>query len=802
MIDKLASLLGQYSAKAKFALWVGLISLIVLIGTSLWQSGAKIQSDILAMLPNIQEDPLTEVALSRVEEQLANSLYLGLIANSQEQAVDAAKEVITALKTDGKDIFVDVKSADIAQAESLNNYYFPHRFQLLTEQQANRLEVGELAQMIDHAQQQLYNAFSYATSSLIAKDPLLLYPQNLQALAPKQVLEVQQGILIAKLSSQSPNQGSHTKFVAIVMAKGVGSAFNPQVQSQQMAVLYQAFDQLKQLDEEIEVLKAGALFHAVAATQSAKSEVTSLGLASLIGVSLLVWLAFRSFMPLAIALVTISSSMLVAVVMTLAIFSELHLLTLVFGTSLIGIAIDYSFHFYCERLNRPNASASLVIQGIFPAISLALITSVLAYSSIGLAPFPGMQQVAVFCAFGLLSAYLTLILAYPLLASGKLPQGEMQLSLADRYLQNISMLMSKVSAKGWALLLSICLLVSSLGIVKLTADDDIRNLQQSPQEVTEQESTLRQLLSGGTDNQFLLVRGQSEQALLQHLEALQPRLNTAVNNALIGNAFSLSTYLPSQQKQAANYLLQSQIYQDNLDIVIARLGLDESLAPALKQAYLEADGQYIDAKSFLDSKAGQLFKPLWIAPSDTQTQYGAIVLLGGITDIGALKQFFSDLNYVQLVDKVGDISLVMGKYRQLTLILLALAMAAAAAIFSTRFNIKLAASVIAVPALSAIFTLALLGFTGASLTLFHALALILVFGIGVDYSLFFAESKQQSRGVMMAVFMSATSTMLAFGLLAFSSTPAIHFFGLTLLIGICFTFMLSPLIQTFTRIFK
>ena len=690
----------------------------------------------------------------------------------------------------------------MTQAESLNDYYFSHRFQLLTQQQADSLKNGELEQMIDQAEQQLYNAFSYATSTLIAKDPLLLYPQNLQALAPKQALEVQQGILIAKLAAQVPTQDSSPKFVAIVMVKGLGSAFNPKVQEQQVAVLKQAFDKLMLEDNEIEILKAGALFHAVAATISAKSEVTSLGLASLIGVSLLVWLAFRSFMPLAIALLTISSSMLVAIVMTLLIFSELHLLTLVFGTSLIGIAIDYSFHFYCERLNKPKATANQVIQGIFPAISLALITSVLAYSAIGLAPFPGMQQVAIFCASGLVSAYITIILAYPLLASGKLPNGDQRLKFADSYLQKINDLLSHLNAKGWSLLLITSLLISGLGITMLTADDDIRNLQQSPPEILEQESTLRKLLSGGTDNQFLLVRGDSEQALLQNLQALAPRLNSAVEKMLIGNAFSLNNYLPSHKQQADNYRLQGHIYRENLDTIITQLGLNDSLAPALQQAYQSADGQYIDASSFLNSKAGQVFAPLWIEPSKTQTQYGAIVLLGGITDIDQLKRHFADLSYVQLIDKVGEISLVMGKYRQLTLILLALAMVVAAIIFSTRFNIKLACCVIAVPALSAIFTLAILGFSGSSLTLFHALALILVFGIGVDYSLFFAESKQQSRGVMMAVFMSATSTILAFGLLAFSSTPAIHYFGLTLLIGISFTFMLSPFIQTFTRIFK
>lgn len=798
MIDKLASLLAQCSVHIKFALWVGFISFTVITGLSLWQNGAKVQSDILAMLPNIQEDPLTEVALSRVEAQLANALYLGVVAQSQRQAVSAAHDLISELNRPEQHAFIDIKSADMTQAEAFNKFYFSHRFQLLTQQQTQALERGELPGMIDQAKHQLYNAFSYATSGLIANDPLLLYPANLQALAPKQSLDVQQGILVATLTDQN----SPPKFVAIVMAKGIGSAFNPNVQEQQLSVLNQALTQLTHQHEQIEILKAGALFHAAAATQSAKKEVTSLGLASLIGVSLLVWLAFRSLMPLAIALLTISSSMLVAVVMTLVIFSELHLLTLVFGTSLIGIAIDYSFHFYCERLNQPKSTANTVIQGIFPAITLALITSVLAYSAIGLAPFPGMQQVAVFCASGLTAAYITLILAYPLLASGTLPNGDKQLNLADTYLTTINKRLANLKEKNWGVLLLAGLLVSLLGLSQLTSDDDIRNLQQSPIDVVQQESTLRTLLSGGTDNQFLLVRGDTEQALLQHLEALQPRLNSAVEHRLMGNAFSLSNYLPSQATQANSYQLQGNIYQANLDIIIEGLGLDEALAPEMLQAYQQAKGQYITAESFFQSDAGQLFTPLWITPSAGQESFGAIVLLGGITDIAQLKQHFADLHYVKLVDKVGDISLVMGKYRQLTLVLLALAMVAAAAIFSTRFNIKLACSVIAVPALSAIFTLAVLGFFGTALTLFHALALILVFGIGVDYSLFFAESKQQGQGVMMAVFMSATSTMLAFGLLAFSNTPAIHFFGLTLLIGISFTFLLSPFIQTFTRIFK
>ena len=799
MIDKLALRLSQCSAKLKLSLWLLLLCTTLITGLQLWQGGAKIQSDILAMLPKIQEDPLTQTALNRVEQALSNSIYLALVADNKAQAISAAQALMTSLNNNSQAAFTQVRSADINQAEAINHYYFEHRFNLLTESQSTLLASGQLDTLVTSAQEQLYNAFSYANSGLIANDPLLLYPANLQAMAPKQTLTVQQGILLGNHHIDGAN--SQDKVTAIVMAKGIGSAFNPNEQTLQLSVLQQAIDKVHQQNPDVEILKAGALFHASVATQSAKTEVSTLGLASLIGVSLLVWLAFRSVMPLTIAILTITTSLLTAVVMTLLMFSELHLLTLVFGTSLIGIAIDYSFHFYCERLAQPKFNATQVIQHIFPAITLALITSVLAYSGIGLAPFPGMQQVAVFCAAGLLGAYVTLLLAYPLLASGKLPNREKPLQLAQRYLTALACFQNKFTRSTSLLLLVIVTVISAVGISQLTADDDIRNLQQSPDYLLDEEQQLRTILSGGTDNQFLLVRAKSEELLLQSLETLAPELNKLVEQGVIGNAFSLNSYLPSQKEQADNYELQGKIYQQ-LATILANIGLDESLQPPLEQAYKDAHGQYINAQSFINSEAGKLFAPLWIAPSEQQPEFGTIVLLGGITDLATLAKLFPHGGDIQLVDKVGDISNIMGKYRQLTLILLAIAMMIAAAIFSMRFSIKLAILVVAVPALSAILTLALLGLMGSPLTLFHALALILVFGIGVDYSLFFAESKQHSRGVMMAVFMSACSTILAFGLLAFSSTPAIHNFGLTLLLGIVFTFVLSPFVQTFTRTIK
>lgn len=810
--------LMQSSPKWRLAIWLLLMLSASLWTLQLWQNGARVQSDILAMLPHLQQDKLTERALNQVEATLADQVYIALVTKDETTAIAAAKLLMQKLETDlvvtGKNAaLTEIRSADMQLGEALGQFYFPHRFKLLTAPQAEALASQNIESLLEAATAQLYNAFSYTNSNLLAQDPLLLFPANLLALAPSSKVRASQGILLA-------NQGDHV--AAVVMAKGRESAFNPNAQLAQMTALTAALDAVKQSYPDINVLKAGALFHALAATQTAKSEISILGLASLLGVIALVWLAFRSVMPLLLAIVTISSGLLLAVTFTLSVFGELHLLTLVFGTSLIGIAIDYSFHFYCERLSDSERSAKATVAYIFPTVTLAFITSALAYVGIGLAPFPGMQQVAIFCAAGLLGAYLTLILAYPLLAGSRLPEGSRPLALAGTYLANLTQLSNKLTTPlGMGLFALVIVVWCLVGVTKLTVDDDIRHLQQSPASVTEPENQLRQLLSGGTDNQFLLVRAASEEALLQQLERVLPMLDAAIANQELGNYVSLSRYLPSQQKQDTAYRLQGEIYQTQLDTVLASLGLDENLKPELQAAYLAAKTEYITPAAFFTLEAGKQLAPLWLAPNEANSpvsngalnddvasaehgaehgaDQGAIVLLGGIQQIDALKARFASDESVQLIDKVADISAVMGHYRLLTLKLLALALGIALLLFSLNFGIKKAAVVVAVPALAALLTLATLGLTGSPLSLFHALALILVFGIGIDYSLFFASAQNHGKAVMMAVFMSACSTLLAFGLLAFSQTQAIHYFGLTLSLGIGFTFLLSPLILTTTQ---
>ena len=66
--------------------------------------------------------------------------------------------------------------------------------------------------------------------------------------------------------------------------------------------------------------------------------------------------------------------------------------------------------------------------------------------------------------------------------------------------------------------------------------------------------------------------------------------------------------------------------------------------------------------------------------------------------------------------------------------------------------------------------------------------------IGFDYAVFCRETSPTQRAVtMLGVWLAMVTTLLSFGLLAFSRVFAVQAFGTTLLIGTLLAFLVSPL---------
>ncbi|KXI21133.1 hypothetical protein AS132_20925 [Photobacterium sanguinicancri] len=758
-------------SNSKLALaWLCVMLLLaVALGQQLFfQRSNPIETNILALLPENRQDPIAQQAFDHVANSMSNKVIFLIGSNDADQMLAAADAFDSALQT--SPLFAKITAkVPVDTQQAWGELYFPNRFQLLTTEQKTRL-TQHPEQQTQFVIQSLYNPFSGVTGQELASDPFLLFRDYLSQLT-KQTgnFSLSNGYLTTKY------QG---KQYVLISADLADSPYSYRLQQQLPELLN--IEQGIRDTFDIELLHTGVVFYAEHGTESAKSEISTIGVGSLVGVILLLLLVYRSPLPLALALLSIGCGLLAAFVGTVAIFGKVHLFSLVFGASLIGVSIDYAFHFLTDRLaagERWNANKGL--KQIFTAITLGLITSLIGYLGMLIAPFPGLQQLSLFSAIGLIAAYATVVCWYPVLAAK--PSQSRPLPLTQTMHAWLALWQQPLFRKCMpAALLSLAL----VGLYHVEYNDDIRQLQALPQDLKQQEDTIKAITGLSSSQQMLVVTANDQQQLLQNLESVSGTLTKFKQQGVLKGFQSISQYLPSENTQQQNYDLIKQLYQQQATALAQAL-------PTAGQATFDHDFSPLTVEQFIHSPVSEPLRFLWLGKLANQQQ-AAIIMLSDVSDIGPIVDFAEHSNTVSYLNKADEVSSLFGEYRVRVTELLIAASLVIMGVLWWRYGFTRAVRLMLPPVIAGIVGIGVTSLTGVPLNLFNLLALILILGIGIDYTLFFAE-QHQADATLLSITLSAMTTLLSFGLLALSQTQAIHSFGITVLTGIMVAWLLAPL---------
>lgn len=746
------------------------ISLFMLLQQTLWQQKMPIETNILALLPENQQDQYAQQAFQQLTDQLGNKVLFLIAAEDKQAAFKAAEYFVNALPP--TQLFSSI-SAQVSESEqqAWASLYFPYRSQLLSEQQKSRLGT-QPEQQVQQVIQQVYNPFSGVTGQELNADPFLLFREYMaeKAAFGNNKVTLQNGYLTATIDNT---------FYIIIHADLQESPYSLKAQDK-LPLLIDLEDTVETMFH-VKLSHTGTLFYATYGTQSAKGEISTIGIGSLIGIVLILLFIYRSTLPLVLALLSISCGLLVAFVVTVLVFKKIHLFSLVFGASLIGVSIDYAFHYLTERLlNKDNWDAQRALKHIFNAITLGLITSLIGYLGLLVAPFPGLQQLSLFSVVGLIAAYLTVICWYPLLAKSPSKTKQPNLALLRTWLS----LWQRPKVR---LFVPLCfILLSLLAFKHVTFNDDIRQLQAMPESLISQELLIKKITGVGQNQQVLLVRAENDQALLIRLKQLEAQLKQWEKQGLLTGYQSISQYLPAIEEQQQNYQLVSQLYQSQASVLAEKLNLVDDLTAL-------ADFNPLTVNEYLASPAVKNLSFLWL--NQLQDKSASIILINDFSELKYLIDFVNNADDLSYLNKADEISSIFKQFREHISWLLVGAYLLISLLLMCRYPFKQALLVIIPPFIAACVGLAVTSIVGIPITIFNLLALILILGIGIDYTLFFAEQKTQlnNPNTLLAITLSAITTVLSFGLLALSETQAIHGFGITVLSGIVVAWLLAPL---------
>jgi len=766
--------------------WVwGLVVCSILTHNCYLWLGKRItpDTDILALLPVQERDSVVQRAFTNMVDSAQQRLIVLVGADDWVQARRAADIYQAVLRSRADALQLDHRMVKQDHQEWLAPFQ-QYRLTLLTRQEELALRNQSTQYWIDTALSKLYGPLVGLKLGAWRDDPFGLYGQWIQARAQETPVRPRDGRLFV---GQGQRQYVVLPFVLQV------PAFSMAAQQTLIPLIEQAKQAVYKAVPHAEVVAAGVILYAAAAGEQASREVSIIGFGSILGIIVLMWFTFHSLKSIALMMLSVGIGCLGALSVCWLLFERLHLLTLVFGASLIGGAQDYGTYFLCNRLAadaQPFDSWQL-LKRLLPALLLTLVTTVIGYMALALTPFPGLRQMAVFSALGLIFAWLTVVFWFPaLIISGTLKQPR----LVAGYSKSLERWPSLRFQQSTFWLVGLFIGLMAIGLLRLGIQDDIRLLQNPPKSLIDDQIKLSKLLDAPTPTQFYVVRGTTAEVVLQHEEALRERLDPLIEKHVITGYQAVSNWVPSLRTQSTrrNLIEQTLLNEDGpLTAVAQQIGENRKWVAAMR-SYLLASALPFTVGDFLNAPGSEPWRHLWLGQVDSG--YASIIALRGLGHAGLplMKDAAAGLNGVQWVDKVDEISTVLGRYRKYMGWVIVFSYFAVYALLYPRYQTA-TWRVLAPTALASVATLGLLGIVGQNLQLFHVLALMLLLGVGVDYGIFFQEGPSRRDAIAwLAVGLSALSTLLSFGLLSLSKTPALQAFGLTMLIGTMTVWLIVP----------
>ena len=740
-----------------------------------WQG--RIDTDLLTLLPIDERRPALETARKALSTQGERQLVLLVSAQGEEADTPKAAALLRATLHER---LPDLQAQNDFAAFP-GDFYVDYAQGLLTDADLDWLqtaapdaaEVAEVAKAAHaRALNLLYAPFPSSGVSWTS-DPFGFFGNWLQSLGEASPLRPSGGEWMVEHAGAE---------YAVLMYALPESAFASAFQQKLMAALAAAEDKLHAQFPASQLLRAGVVLHAAAATQQAESEMRLIGLGSLLGAFILIGFVFQSARALRLIVISLVSGAIAALMATLMIFERVHLITLVFGTSLIGITVDYAILVFAQHLGN-NEPVWARHRRLLPTLCMLLLAPVLAHLGLLMTPFPGLIQMGTFAIFGIFGAWASVVLFYPYLLPKTLPLPK-RAGAVTRLLQYWPRWQG--GRKQWGIAL-IALLVLGGGLAQLQSNDDIRSLFTGDPQLIAEQRAVSEIMQLPSPAQIFLISAGDEETLLQREEALIRRLRALMASGKISGFEAVSRWLPSlaRQKEArvAQAVLQSTRQQLEKELELSAEWAQPDTSTPLKP------------KIWRDNAISQPFRALWLGETEGG-KYASMVLLKGLADkatAATLAQLAAEapaIPEVEWVDQTQEISSLMQRYRHLlTQTLLAACLLAPILLYA--FFRRSVWRIITPVLIAGVATLAIMGYVGIPVQLLSILALLLTLGMGIDYAIFL-RAHQTHAHTLLATTLAASLTLLSFGLLALSSTPALQALGLTATLGVTLSWLLTP----------
>ena len=614
--------------------------------------------------------------------------------------------------------------------------YKKYRSGLLSQHSANLIKTNQYETLKQEAYERLYNPMGLTLLPL-DKDPFLLLTDYVVSFGSASGIQ------------ETEKDDKYYRLAQFNIKKEL--ALSPTLLNERMKELAALKDAVS--GEDVKIYIAGAPVHTYYASSKSMTEINLICVLSSLFIIFLCKFYFNSFKILIPIGASLALAMYAGYLTTSVFFDSIHILTFVFASTLIGICVDYCLHYFAHNRD---------LKLIMPSLTQSLLTTVCAFFVLLLSNIELLKQISTYTITGLVTVYLTVVLFYPLLCK----------NINLSYLRELKF--RALGIKYRYLSVAAMVVIAAAGMFNLKFNDDIKDMYVPPRSLAMAEKLYAQLSQTDFNLNFIITTAPDKQKLLEKEEntgALLREKNIEY--------YALSRFVPSIKQQTENRKLVKKLYKNSLKPYASAFLPQKSIEALLKEQPPE---------EFLTLENSN-FKMLKDFLYNDNT---SVMVVNG--DINTIKQALEPENdSITVINLKNDISQKVGSCRKVCLILFAPAILLLYVILAFIYRPVNAFKIILPSFLGAMFSIGLIGLSGKGLNLFHVLALFLIIGFTMDYSIFRFNGSNSSNSKA-AVLISCATSVFSFFLLSMTSFKLISSLGFILWVGLLSSYILSLLL--------
>lgn len=313
-------------------------------------------------------------------------------------------------------------------------------------------------------------------------------------------------------------------------------------------------------DDDLSIAMTGGYAIAVEAERAMRSDITRSITTSMVLLGILFVIVYRNVLGFALAIAPVAIGIICGFGLSSFYSIQLTPVVAVVGAVLAGLGIDYSIHFLTHAQAHQNQAKSPVeasqdtAQRIAPALAAACVTSIIGFLVISQSSVPALRQFAVVGALGLLCTLVASLTVLPVLLTyashwrGALPQPR----LLDNLLTPFIVAVARRPLSSMAVVLLPVALVAAMVAAKpgetIQLESDLSVMHPQPNESLALRRTLSDRFGQPPHALFVLLESQTDESLVALAHDVQRKLQSAsVRHVGVSNTLSLATFLPDNR---------------------------------------------------------------------------------------------------------------------------------------------------------------------------------------------------------------------------------------------------------------